>query len=663
MLFFRCIKPDWAKPNRSNGEVNPDFVEEIEGDETVEGCLSEEYVNELNAKGYNIYWLPNHPSTDLYSTGVKYLNGRQIDVFDYVFIDMDLKDGYYPTIDAFLDVVRKFPVTPSMTIKSGNGAHVYWRVKDVERMDYVIAQFALLTHFNTDPSIWTVLQLMRFPGSKNTKAHNNFKQTEFVEDLCSDSIYSLTDFPPEIFDSIPPKLLQKAQLHCDKLDGKINLNLPDEINVDELPDRFIELLMNNKTVRDLFHDPRGTAFGDRSKADMSLCNFLFKEKFNRKEAINIMANTQKATSKGASRMDYAATTVDKTYSTRVKNKFLSVGEYLAQGGRTQAGEYINGPSHFDCLEYRWEKKQCLGLIAGPGTGKTATTLEMFDETIENNPENDDIFVFFSLEMPAAQVVGRWVKLVGRHSEKANRLYVIGNEDPETGDPRNIGLQEIYEYCQELMQMTGKKIRMIALDHIGLISRRIDMRKKHTFGAQDDQFSGHGQIKTVSLNTIAMQMKPLAKMLDCFNIVLTQTTKEKGKGDLPIDKDGARGISDYEHIMDFIITLWQPLMRVQSLTPNYFTAWQYVKVREKGDTDGVKTYEQKLLTYEMNTGRLRTPTPEEYMNFKEILPKANDARKAAEEKKGNGSDGYTLSVKVDTSRLRSGLLSLVKPKAQ
>lgn len=661
MLFFRCIKPDWAKPVKSNGDENPDFIEEIDGPETIEGCLSEEEAAAYNEKGYNIYWLPNHPSTDVYSNGVNYVNGRHIDVFDYVFIDMDLKDGYYPSIEAFLDTIRKFPVLPSMTVKSGNGVHVYWRVKDVERLDYVIAQLALLTYFNTDPSIWTVLQLMRFPGSKNTKKHGEYKQTEFVEDLCSDSIYTLQDFVnavPDLF-NIPNNLLSKAQLHCDKLDGKIQVNLPDEINVDELPDKFIEMLANNKTVRDLFYDPRATS-GDRSKADMTLCNILFKEKFNRKEAINIIANTQKAMSKGASRMSYAAATVERTFSTRVKNKFLSVGEYLAQGGRTQAGEHVNGPAYFDCLEFRWEKKQCLGLIAGPGTGKTATTLEWFDETIENNPDNDDIFVFFSLEMPAAQVVGRWVKLVGRHSEKANRLYVIGNEDPETGDPRNIGLQEIYEYSQELMQMTGKKIRMIAIDHIGLVSKRIDMRKKMTFGAQDDQFSGHGHIRTISLNTVAAQMKPLAKMLDCFNIVLTQTTKEKGKGDLPIDKDGARGISDYEHIMDYIITIWQPLMRVQTLTPHYFTAWQYVKVREKGDADGVKTYEQKLMTYEMATGRLRVPTPEEFLNFREVLPKADEARKAQEEKKGNGANSYSVPVKVNVADIKSRInLTVIK----
>lgn len=655
MLFFRCIKPTWAKEFKDNGDPNLEFIENIEGPATIEGVLPEEDVAEINAAGYNIYWFPNHPSTDIYANGAKWLSGRNIDVFDYLFVDMDLKDGIYATIEAFLDEVSKFPIKPTLTVKSGNGVHAYWNVSDLNRDAYVFAQLGLIKHFKTDPSIFTVLQLMRYPGSVNTKKHGEPKTTEVVAELSEGAVYKLDDLAPLIF-NLTEEEAHRGQRHLDKLDGKISVELPADINVDELPDQFVELLIEDKTIKDLFYNPRDVS-GDRSKADMQLCNILFKKGFNRKEAINIMANTLKSISKGAARMDYAMGTVDRTYSTRVKNKFMSVAEYEEQGFSTNSGDEVRGPEYFDCLTNKWQKKQVMGIIAGTGVGKTSLVLEVVAESIDNTPESDDLSVLFSLEMPVSEMVGRWIKLVGKGSPKAKRLYMFGNED-EKGNPRPLGLQEMHEIVTELKQLTGKNISFVVIDHIALVSRKIDMRKKYTFGVHNDQNAGYGDTRTLSLNIIATQLKPLAKMLDCFIIALTQTTKEKGKGDIPIEKDGAKGISDYEEIMDYIVTVWQPLMRVQTMTPNHFTAWQYTKIRNKSENDPVRCYEPKLLTFEMATGHLRTPTPEEYSNFVELLPKARDARKAASDKKDEGT--YTVSTKVDPTKLKSLINKALNP---
>ena len=121
-------------------------------------------------------------------------------------------------------------------------------------------------------------------------------------------------------------------------------------------------------------------------------------------------------------------------------------------------------------------------------------------------------------------------------------------------------------------------------------------------------------------------------LDTFVIVLTQTTKEKGKGDIPIDKDGAYGVSQYENMVDYMITIWQPLMRVQHKLDKYFLAWQYAKVRNKHENDLVKPYSHKLLLYDMTTGDLRSPSSQDFALFQSYIPEVIELRKAMKEHK-------------------------------
>ena len=62
-MFYRMIKPDWSIKLNAKKEPNPKFIREIPNmPKTIEGCLSETDVKELNALGYNAYWFPNHPS-------------------------------------------------------------------------------------------------------------------------------------------------------------------------------------------------------------------------------------------------------------------------------------------------------------------------------------------------------------------------------------------------------------------------------------------------------------------------------------------------------------------------------------------------------------------------------------------------------------------------
>lgn len=649
MSFYRLIKADWGKPLLDNGQPNPKFVTEIKGPNTYEGYnFTPEFLKEKNDAGYNIYFFPNHPKRDVYAEGVISLAGKHIEQFNFVFVDMDLKDNIYSSKDEFIMKLLEFPLKPTMVVNSGNGVHAYWAVNPLTRDEYVFAQLALLKYFKTDESVFTVLQLMRLPGYMNTKKHNEYVPAFIIEEASSNQTYTLDQFPKDVFAALSPEEIARGQKHLDRLDGKLAINAPEHVNLDEVPEKFLDFINDprNSEALNIWMDPKGPPFNDRSRNDMKLANILYKANFNKKEALAVLANTQKALSHG-NRKHYAETTINRVYTEKLNSKFMTVG----QRNRTvdeerNLGDLIRCSWWVDTnvLGNPWRKRELTGLIAGPGVGKTSVTLKWIKDAIENNPDNDDIYVIFTLEMSVGEIQTRWNNLVGKDSPLADRLYVIGNET-ETFEPRNVGMQEIVEDCLELKKLTGKNIGMMAIDHIGLISKHIDIRKKYTFGIDSEQNAGYGNIRTLGLNSIAKQMKPLCKLLDTHIILLTQTTKEKGVGDLPIGKDGAFGISDYENIMDRIITVWQPLKLVQAQTKNRFMAWQYVKIRSKHQNDRIQTDEPKIMTYDLATGDIQPATQEQFNEFMRLYPTTIEMRDAMIKKKGGV--GYSIHVNLDT----------------
>lgn len=650
MQFYRLIKPKWAYEKLANGEPNPKFIQAIPGRNVIEGCnFTPEFLQQKNSEGYNIYFFPNHPSRDVYKEGIKALSGRTIDVFNFVFVDMDLKDGIYKSKEEFVKRLEQFPLKPTMVVDSGNGVHAYWRVRDLKREQYVITQLALLRHFNTDESVWSVLQLMRLPGYNNTKKFGEPIPAQILP-LSSNQIYEISQFPKEIYD-LDQSIILKAQNHIARLEGRVETNLSGDINLEELPDKFLELLGKDSKITELYRNPK--ADGDRSAADMKLANILYSKGFNKKEALSVLANTEKALEKGAHRIEYAYVTVDKVYSDRPVHKFKTVSQILRDEGDRIMPPKVNGPYYLDSavLGEPWRKRELLGIIAGAGVGKTAKALNIIRDIIKNNPDRDEVYVFFSLEMPVKQIIKRWIKLVGDDTTLADKLYVIGNTDDE-GMPRNIGLQEVYEYCTEIKQTTGMPVGALVIDHIHILSTHINVQKNPNFGIEANGDTGYGVIQNLTRNELCTQLKPLVMALDTYGIILTQTTKEKGIGDTPIDKDGAYGISQYEWIIDRIISIWQPLMRVQNQTPYRFLAYQYVKIREKHPDDKIMCYDKNILTYDLASGNLRVATQDEYRAFSEMLPLANEARENDIKKKDTG-----YAIQIDLNEVDAALNKL------
>ena len=267
------------------------------------------------------------------------------------------------------------------------------------------------------------------------------------------------------------------------------------------------------------------------------------------------------------------------------------------------------------------------------THNSAVSMKLLKEIIQNNPDNDDIHFFFTLEMSARQVLSRWKKLVGYRKNMVNKLYVIDNEQTD----ERIGWQHIVRYVEDTCAALGKTPGCIIIDHFKALSNKIDTKMQPNFDVSFDMHSGLGTIKNISINEMCRLINAVAKRLDAFVIVQNQSTKGRaGDGDLPMGIDAAHGAADFEWFCDYIITVWQPLKKVQDITNLTTTAWQYCKIRETGEADKVFVYTPYVLKFEKGTGDLRKLTEVELDEFRKCIEVANERRK---DSKKQGYDNY------------------------
>lgn len=628
-MRFKLLKPDWGKPLLNDGTPNPGFIKEIRGENTLEGDYSDEFLQQKNEEGYNIYFFPNYP-TDL-PEGVKYARGEHIDNFELVFVDMDLKDGVHKSKEEFISILEKLPLPPSIVVDSGHGVHAYWRVEFLTRDDFVYTQLRLIQFLKTDDSIWTVKQVMRLPGYKNTKRHGDFVDCIQLEGF-QDNQYTLAQLnamlPP-----ITEENEKRATRHLNKMDG-----LEDDIDLEEvddsIPEKFLEAIKKSSSLRELWANPKGYQ-GDRSSADMKLANELFNFDFDKSEAFRILYNTEKARSKDPNhRQSYAFSTVDKVYKDRPKYYEKSVAEYMSDpSSKIALSKEVHGPGHLDCQVDKWRRGQVLGLVMGTGVGKTTLSLDIIYHILNNNPKGR--FVFFSLEMSKQDIIHKWSRRTGNDPKLAARFHVVDNM-AENGDLRHIGLQEIFWITKDIRKATGDEVIGICIDHMGEVANTIDITRKPNFNAKGDQEGGWDAIRSLGYQNLCSKVKDIAKALDVFIIMQSQTRREFDKaGDVPLNKTAAFGASNFEKMVYWLMTAWQPLLRIYDETDLRVTSWQYAKLRNNNLRDQVKLEDPRLLTFDPENGGYRKATEEEMNEFNALKGKADVKRHAAEKNNGDG----------------------------
>lgn len=586
MAVYRCILPEWAK------QENPHQRRILEGE------FTEEQLQEFNAQFYNIHYLPNYPS--LYDN-TSTVDGSHIDVFEYVFVDMDLKDGVYADKDSFILVALEAGLEPSRIIDSGNGVHVYWRVSDLSALDFLKLQRRLCRKFKTDEAVAKIFQLMRPPGYVNTKHKDRFNLCE--ELYASDAVYSCEDL-----DKFLPALTQEDDAYCKAhFDKTYNVERKNLQVDDKLPTKFGQLLHTNQEVKDIWSGNTE----DRSRADYRLGHIMFASGFTKAEAASVLVNTAKALARApVHRVAYAESIIDKiwTYEQEpyAQTMSQSVREILARGEGTVKGTRFPCSRYLDATHHGFRLGQVIGLVAGSGVGKTAMALNMFRWFVENNPDYDHFFV--PLEQPANEIADRWRTLCGEDTSLHDKVHVISNYTDDGGF-RHLSFEEIKQYIIEFQKSKGRKVGCVVIDHIGAL------KKSGPDGRQN-------------VEDICHEMKAFAIQTNTMLVMQSQTSREKaGIGDLELNKDAAYGTVYFESYCDYLITIWQPLKRCYSegACPTV-TAFKFCKIRhKKKGLDLIQEDVPYKLMFDPLTESFRELTQDEETSFSFFLKKATNLR--------------------------------------
>lgn len=575
-MIYRCIAPDWAL------QTYPNLKKVIEAELTLDE------VSDLNSVGYNIYSLPNYPKIYDPNTIVK---GSDIDTFEWVFLDMDLKDQVYQSKDEFIAALANFPLEPTRIVDSGRGIHVYWRISDLDGMNFLKLSRRLMRLLKTDEAVQKIYQLMRVPGTINTKDQANPKLCEIIYE--TDKVYTC-----EQLDKALPILSPEDAEYCQSHFNKTYHPELTTVNVDDkIPLKFGQLLENSKEAKEIW---TGNV-ADRSAGDYRLGHIMLASGFTRDEALSVLINSAKALPRSPQhRIGYAQGIVDKiwTFEPAPKSTGLSstVKDILQKGGDTLRGERFPCHKWLDDTHHGFRLGQVVGLVAGSGVGKTAVALNMFMGFVEKNPNYEHFFV--PLEQPANEIADRWRVMCGSNTYLYEKVHIISNY-ADDGTFRHLSFDEIKDYILAFQKETGKKVGCVVIDHIGAL------KKKGKDGENQD------------LMQICHAMKAFAVQTNTMLVMQSQSSREKaGIGDLELNKDAAYGTVYFESYCDYLVTIWQPLKRMynEPKCPTV-TAFKFCKIRHKRKgLDAIQEDVCYSLFFDSNTEKMRQLTQSEEVSF-------------------------------------------------
>jgi hypothetical protein len=286
----------------------------------------------------------------------------------------------------------------------------------------------------------------------------------------------------------------------------------------------------------------------------------------------------------------------------------SLGDMRREGivtGKIDPSKFVNGPKKIDCLERPWHRGDMTGILAGTGIGKTSYSLYILKHILLNNPTG--VVAFVSLEMTASEIAEKWIKMTEDCPQIEDRFYIIENYD-EQGKSRELNVRGVKFELVKLKEVLNETLIAFVLDHL-------------------HEISIEGSVK--DYNPICRELKDMTVELDAHGIILSQTTKGKGTGDIPVPKDGCYGTSRYENLMTNILTIFQPLLRVQREADLPILGWQYAKIRYKNRGDKVRENMNYLLYFEYDTENLRELDKQEKADFAMYYEKVLELRQNEE----------------------------------
>lgn len=275
-------------------------------------------------------------------------------------------------------------------------------------------------------------------------------------------------------------------------------------------------------------------------------------------------------------------------------------------------DLINGPHWLDGLVHKWRNGEMLGILSGPGVGKTTISLHIVRAILLNNPK--DIVVFISLEMSKEEIYSKWFISTDDVPEISERFYVIDNYN-EDGTCKSMNVSDIKLQLKMLKETLGVNIKAVVIDHLHEVNN----------GGQSDY------------NKVCEELRNMTKEINTFTIIQSQTTKDKGHGDFPVPRNGCFGTSRFENLMTYIVTIFQPLRRVQNDCDIPALGWQYCKIRFKSKEDKIKEEVNYVKKYDFDKEDLVDLTPNEITMFSMYYEKVLELRESEEKKKSYAFD--------------------------
>lgn len=286
----------------------------------------------------------------------------------------------------------------------------------------------------------------------------------------------------------------------------------------------------------------------------------------------------------------------------------SLGDMKREGtitGKVDHSKFVNGPKKLDCLVRPWHRGDMTGILAGSGVGKTSFALDILKAILLNNPTG--IVAFVSLEMTAAEIAEKWEKMTEDTPDISDRFFIVENYDEE-GKSKELTVSMVKHELKKIKEVIGQTMIAFVLDHL-------------------HEISINGALK--DYNPVCRELKNLTVEIDAHGFILSQTTKGKGGGDTPVPKDGCFGTSRYENLMTNIITIFQPLLRVQRECDLPILGYQYAKIRYKNKGDKVRENMNYLSYFEYDTESLRELSRQEKADFAMYYEKVQELRQNEE----------------------------------
>jgi hypothetical protein len=194
--------------------------------------------------------------------------------------------------------------------------------------------------------------------------------------------------------------------------------------------------------------------------------------------------------------------------------------------------------------------ECLYIIARAGVGKTAGLINLLQWVSRTNKEP---MIFFSMEQPAPQVFERMAQVATglggyeieriMRNEPAKAQWIIDTtrasfENIYVVERSGLTVDEISGIIRAAeTSRIGKKVRMIGLDYMGLLS-------------------GKGKDLYQQVSAQARELQKMMKDIKTAGVVLAQINRQGEDGNKPVTMDMIRDSGSVEEVATFIIGMWK-----------------------------------------------------------------------------------------------------------